>query len=215
MLNDYFFDLSSSDFLFFTPSKEDSSFLPITVIFAIALFFLKEIVEFVKKYKANNRKIFAMKRLFSRECEKNLWTVKILRNVLSEINEEYEEGKKVRLKFSYHEQGYVYLYKDDNSMSGYSITKTHRDLMDKNLMEAAVSNDSLFKKLEGACDALAELEHIRDTFLNIENSSKEFGNPLLAGFLGYALEELLIIQQSLNDLYKYCTGNELENARLR
>ncbi|WBL72407.1 hypothetical protein [Serratia liquefaciens] len=215
MLNDYFFDFSSSDFLFFTPLKEDSSFLPITVIFAIGLFFLKEVFEFVKKHKANNRKIFAMKRLFSRECEKNLWTVKILRRVLSEINEEYENGKEVKLKFSEHEQGYVYIYKDDGSMSGLSITKTRRELMDKNLMEAAVSSEALFKKLEGACDALAELEHIRDSFLNIENSSKEFGNPLLAGFLGYALEEILTIQQSLNDLYKYCTGNELENARLR
>ncbi|HHQ6565616.1 TPA: hypothetical protein ACSTJX_000412 [Serratia fonticola] len=87
--------------------------------------------------------------------------------------------------------------------------------MDKNLMEAAVINNELLEKLEKACDALAELEHVRDSFLNSENSRKEKNGFVLEAFVIYGLGELIDIQQSLNELYKYCTGNELERARLR
>lgn len=215
MLNDYFFDFSKAEFLFYTPLKENSSFLPITVISAISLFILKEIVEAVKKTGANRRKISAMKRFFSRECERNLWTIDILSSVLSDINERCENGQDIDVTFGKHEPSYVYVFYDGKKGIGSKITEVQRDIMDKNLMEAAVISKPLFERLEAACDALAELDHVRSSFLNIKKTSEEVGHPLLAGFVGYGLEELLVIKQSLNDLYKYCTGRKLEKARLR
>ncbi|WP_440495493.1 hypothetical protein [Serratia sarumanii] len=215
MLNDYFFDFSKTEFLFYTPLKESSSFLPITVISAIFLFILKEVVEAIKKRGANRRKISAMKRFFSRECERNLWTIQILNSVLSDINEGYKNNKDIDIKFGEHDPSYVYILYDGTTRMGSKITEVQRDIMDKNLMEAAVISKPLFERLEVACDALAELDHVRSSFLNINKTSEETGHPLLAGFVGYGIEELSDIKQSLNDLYKYCTGHELEKARLR
>ncbi|HHQ6565617.1 TPA: hypothetical protein ACSTJX_000413 [Serratia fonticola] len=92
MFSDCCFNFKNYDVFFHAPLNENSSFLPITVIFAIGLFILKEVVEFIKKHKANNRKVFAMKRLFSRECEKNLWTIKILKRVFDCIKKYDDEG---------------------------------------------------------------------------------------------------------------------------
>ncbi len=218
MLSDFFIELSNYNFYFFNSPKDDFSFLPITVIFAIIIFLVKELIEFIKRRGERKRKIFSMKRMFSRECERNLWTITLLREALSVIDSGYKDKKKLRVEFSEYKSDYVFIYEDsdDNSTrSGHPITETHRELLDGNLMEAAVLDKTLFNKLENACDALAELEHVRDSFLKIEITSKEIGNNLMEGFVGYGLEELEPIQESLNDLYIYCTGRELKDVRLR
>jgi hypothetical protein len=215
MLNECCFGFSNIEFILHIPSKESSSFLPITVVFAIGLFILKEVLEFIKKNNAQKRKVSAMKKLFSRECEKNFWTVKILRSVLKEIYDGYESHKEIHVRFSEYNPSYVFVIEGEDEASGHSISKTHRELMDKNLMETAVLDKLFFKKLEDACDALAELDHVRDSFLNINNTSEEIGDGLLSAFADYGLNELDDIQKSLNELYKYCTGGELKNARLR
>ncbi|ASM11598.1 hypothetical protein BVG93_06460 [Serratia marcescens] len=215
MFNNYFFDLSRTEFLLSNPLKENSSFLPVTVIFAIILFIVKEVVEAVKKYRANKRKLIAMKNIISRECERNLWTIKSLKRVLDKINSLYKEGNEVDVSFVMHDPSCYFIYSNEKVLEGGKITEVHMDVMEKNLMEAAVLSKPLYEKLEKACDYLLELEHVRDSFLNIKKSSEEYKLPLLTSLPKYGLAQLSNIEQSLNDLYKYCTGNELKNARLR
>lgn len=200
--------------------KQNSSFLPITVIVAIILFLIKETLEMFKRKAADKRKISAMKTLFSRECEKNLYIINSLRNAFSMINKANDEHSDIIIeaKFSEYDKSYLSITETaDGKISehGFRITDVYLEVMEKNLMEAAIIDSVFFKRLEAAFDSLVELEHIRDSFINIENMEKIVEHDLLPGLADYGLEELEHIYSSLNVLYKYCTGSELVDSRLR
>ncbi|MGE4706242.1 hypothetical protein [Yersinia enterocolitica] len=221
MFNNDFFDIFYINNVFLSEiEKQTSSFLPITVVVAIILFLIKESLEIFKRKAADKRKISAMKTLFSRECEKNLYTINTLRKAFSVINEANDEYSDITVdaRFSEYDKTYLNIIKTvDGKKIEYSsrITKVYQEVMERNLMEAAIMNSDFFKKLEAAFDSLIELEHIRHSFLNIEDMGKIIGHDLLLGLTTYALKELDPIYSSLNDLYKYCTGNELVDSRLR
>jgi hypothetical protein len=62
------------------------SILPVTVVAAITLFVLKEVLEFIKRWRADRRKGQAYRKVLARECELNLWAQWRLKETLREIN---------------------------------------------------------------------------------------------------------------------------------
>jgi hypothetical protein len=62
--------------------------LPVTVIAAIALFALKEVLETIRRRQADARRGQAFRTLLARECEINHWVQKSLLSTLKSIDNE-------------------------------------------------------------------------------------------------------------------------------
>ena len=80
---------------------------------------------------------------------------------------------------------------DGGLKSTRGIPKVHRDVMSKYILDATTLDKNLFAVLEPAYDAPAELEHVRESLVNIydsEDETKLLG--LFGSFAEYALDEI-------------------------
>ncbi|MFM0125681.1 hypothetical protein P0D73_43780 [Paraburkholderia sp. RL18-101-BIB-B] len=190
--------------------------IPIAVISAIALFFTKEILEGVRRYRGEQRKIKAIKMLISRECELNLWTIKSIKYIVETIRDEAELG--AEFEFIFPRSGKTLFRvkrKNDDTKSGSSLTETHRELMDRYLLDAATLDKKLYAALQSAYDAVAELEHVRQSLIYFVEPEDNQDEMHLFGFVDYALGTLQEVSDGLAVLYKECTGDNLTKHRLR
>lgn len=87
--------------------------------------------------------------------------------------------------------------------------------MDKNLLEVATLDKKLYSALQPAYDAVADLEHVRQSLIYFVDPEDEKDKMHLDGFINYALDELEDVFKELASLYKMCTGKDLEKHRLR
>lgn len=190
--------------------------IPITVVATIVIFILKELFEGVRRYLGESRKKKALRMLIARECELNYWTIKSIRHIVETIRDESEDGAKFEFLFP---KGGKVLFRvkhpDTEFKSGSNLAKTHREVMDKNLLEVATLDKKLYAVLQPAYDAVADLEHVRDSLIYYVNPEDEQDKMHLEGFPDYALNELEDVFRKLACLYNECTGNSLENHRLR
>ena len=194
----------------------DFTFLPVTVVAAIALFVLKESFELVRRYKSEGRTKKALRALLAVECERNHFTVKNLRGILEVVQAWKQDDPfsiKISLKFSrdgeitFHQLTY-----DDGAGSQSVVRTTHRDFMSKQLLAVATLDADLYRALQPALDAVNEMEHVRQSLIShMEDPERTH----LAGFAEYGLKELDVAFNKLNTLYITCTGKELENYRIR
>lgn len=193
--------------------------LPLTAVVAIVLFVSKELLESFRRLQADRRKIKALKDLLARECELNLWVVKSLRRIFSEIHTGENENPQVKIEIHHKPSGrpFVKVFSDDGGLETHmGVPKPHRELMSKFLLDVATLDRELFLLMEPAYEALAHLEHIRESLVHAEEDSELIGQDnYLEGLARYALEELNNAEASLAALYKHCTGNELTKHRLR
>lgn len=201
---------------------EWSSILPVTTIIALIIFFTKETLEFLRRRVADQRRRRAIARFFARECELNLWTIRSLREILTEVST--EENPRPASSVSIHASGngrpyaeVEKVYEDGTRSNGhYPIPSVHRDMMAKYVFDTALLDKKLFESSETALDALAELDHIRESLLRALHPPEFMThNDYLEAFSGYALDELLDVEKSLSELYLICTDKKLENHRLR
>ncbi len=196
-----------------------SELLPITAIVALVIFAAKETLEYVRRWRGDQRRLVALKTLLARECELNLWSVKSLRRIASEINtsERPNPGVVVTIQKTPGGRPYARVLTDDKQVGAhYPIPLVHRDLMSKLLLDVATLDKPLFQVMEPAYDALAELDHVRESTLAAPNAPEELGqDSYLEGLAGYALDQIKEAEDALGALYRHCTGNELTNHRLR
>lgn len=88
--------------------------------------------------------------------------------------------------------------------------------MSKFLLEIATLDKTLFEIMEPAYDGLAEVDHVRESLLNIDEGDNLIPKyDYLAGFAEYALNELEEAEAALAKLYTHCTGRPLTQHRLR
>lgn len=196
-----------------------TSVLPVTAAVAIFLFVAREGMEFSRRRGAEKRKRSALTHLLARECELNYWTVKSLRYIAQQVPCEENPETLGSVTIERKPSGRVYarvVSEDSDSESHHPIPKVHRELMSKFLLDIATLDSELFKVMEPAYDALAALEHIRESFINAPEAPDFIGQDgYLEGLAGFALDELLKTESALAALYKYCTNQELTNHRLR
>lgn len=195
---------------------ESSSILPVTVVVAVALFVIKELFEGVRRHLGNRRKKQALRTLLARECELNHWTIKSIRHIVETIREESKDN--AQFEFIFPKSGKVLFrvtHKDSEFKSGSNLANTHREVMDKNLLEVATLDKKLYAALQPAYDAIADLEHVRQSLIYYVNPEDNQDKMHLDGFMNYAFDELEDIFKLLACLYKECTGKSLENHRLR
>ncbi|MDP2027716.1 hypothetical protein [Sulfuriferula sp.] len=190
--------------------------LPATVIAAVFLFILKELFEGARRYRGEQRKKQALRTLLARECELNNWTIKCIRSIVETIRDESEDG--AQFEFIFPKSGKVLFrvkHSDSDYKSGSNLAETHREVMDKNLLEVATLDKSLYAALQPAYDAVAELEHVRQSLIYYVAPEDDQDKIHLGGFTHYALSELEDVSKKLACLYKECTGKDLEKHRLR
>ena len=195
------------------------SLLPITALIAVMVFICKETIEFLRRRNGDQRKLRALMHLLARECELNLWSIKNLRRILSEVHkfENYKAQIKVEIKRKPSGRAFAIIRSDDGGIEMHvGIPKVHRELMSKFLLEIATLDEKLFEVVEPAYDGLAEVEHLRESLMNVQDAPDDIGEDgYLEGLAGYALDELQEAENSLARLYEHCTGLPLTEHRLR
>lgn len=193
-------------------------YFPITVVSAIALFAVKEAVEWRRRWLAQNRKRRALRKLISRECEMNLWVVKTLRTAAEAIRSELNEDEKSKFSAETLADGKFYLriWNSRNEMvAGLPLGSPKRELMEKNLLDVATIDAKFFAVLEPAYDAVAELQNARDQIVSVVETKVEEEKDHIYGLDEYVLRTTHAAYERLNALYIECTGKKLESHRLR
>ena len=193
----------------------DSSILPITVIFAIILFIVKETVEFYRRVMANKRKVTAVKKLLSNEVEKNYWVIKSLRMHLISIQNSWHESNYILV--ARYPKGYrLEEQRSDGGGGGAPVYEVSTMLFDKIVFELPVLDAKLFNLAEQAYEGTAEIKHLTDSLVeNIKNKDEHISPDFMVSFCEYALEELECSLKKLCALYQECTDKELTTHKLR
>lgn len=196
-----------------------SSLLPISAVVAVCIFVVKEILEHLRRRKAEQRKIGAIKLLIARECELNAWTiamlVRIYKDLLSEETDKYG--------FTFHAESkrdgsfaFIKLYPDGDDSASMPIPSVHRDSLAKHLLDIATSDANFLQVAEDAYDALADVNHVRNYLLEMQPSTQcDDDTDSRYGLAQYALGELEPAKRALDLLYEYCAGKKLTTHRLR
>jgi hypothetical protein len=187
------------------------NFLPVTVVSAIGLFFLKEVVEFFKKRSERLRKIKAYKILISEELLKNAWTIRQLRELMREIDDEVFE----RLAFTKAATGEfrVIVHRIYGRPHSTILPVVHTSIFDKAVVEVAAIDSALFEMAKETYGFLAEIRHVRDSILNFaENESIAH---FVKGLPLYAKIKLDEAEASSKSLFKLCTGDQMAEPKIR
>lgn len=189
--------------------------LPATVVVAIVLFLIKEILEQLRKYQGHKRQVDAVKQMLSDEIEKNNYTVGTLRRTLIKIKDEHD---KYEITLNMKPSGSLRIeFKEDKESygPGWPIPNISRTVFDKTYVQLASLDKELFDKAKDAYESLSEAEHVRNSLIdNIEAPHIE-GDGFLVSFAEYGIEELVTVYLNLAKLYKECTGRELDKNKLR
>lgn len=195
-----------------------SNFLPITVSAAIALFLVREVLEGWRRWRGNARKRIALRNLLARECELNLWALKCLHRAVRAAREALRTDPPQPFFIEIKRGGHDYwrhAYASGELRQGGSLPPARKTTMEGAALTLAELDRDLFKALEGALDAIAEMDHVRGTLIDLTETEDELMKGLFGSFTGYAFEEMHLIYAGLNGLYKECTGRRLATAKIR
>lgn len=198
-----------------------TTILPATVIAAVVLFVVKEAMEALRRYKADSRKKDALRRLLARECERNHAVLRSLKEACSWLKEADDEDSPFTFRFRVHftPAGHLRFVRHvgiTESEGSFVLRPAQQELMGRLMVEVAALDAPLFDLLEHAYDAVAEMRHLRDSIIDHLSSDAEDKNEIfLLGFADYALGELEDSYKAIANLYRECTGKELENYKLR
>lgn len=187
--------------------------IPATAFVAIALFIVKELLEFVRRIRANQRKLAAIKRMIAREIELNAWAIRGMRQALSHI-ESYVNGTDERKPNIIREPSgrYKFEMRFANGNDGYScpLESIRDEVQHKHLLDVASLDKKLFEHLEAAIGATAEIAHVRSSLFDLIDDEM-----WLEPFVEYAQKEFSRQEAQLTILYKACTGSSEIKQRIR
>ncbi|UVM01981.1 hypothetical protein LOY41_12035 [Pseudomonas atacamensis] len=201
--------LDNRDFMIELQSKIDS-ILPVSVLAAVVLFIVKEVVEFFKRSSERKRKISAYKILLCEELQKNLWTLNYLTSICHAINDEHFTGISYRRTSSGSEQIVVHVGREGEYGPLWNV---YTSIFDKAVVDLAVIDKKLFEKSKVTYECLAEAGHIRNSIIRI--SEDKLLEEYVESFPEYALNVLKEAVTALDVLYIECAGKKLDRPKLR
>lgn len=199
----------------------DVSLLPVTVVVAILLFIVKEVLEFFKKRRESKRKLFAYKSLISEELEVNLWAHKRLLMIVTDIESQKEDYPNASYKLLIKECGqeYIHGYDGDDLIKSCPIPMVHEKYYEKFISSIAELDSNLFNLTQSSYEEVRNMAHVRSSLIKgllAEENDEPFPHDIRkSGFVDYAKSELADTFTAMNALYKELTGNELQQHRLR
>ena len=196
------------------------SYLPVTVVAAILIFLIKELLELRRRKKERTRKLNAVKLLLAEEIEKNHWVHRSFFSALSHLQEAEEVFPHAKFRLHVSRNGTEHLRMkrepDEEFESGQWIPKFHDEQYKKLLPTLAELDEGLFKQINIAYSELAELAHYRDMLVGfLAGEDPGPGLDLTREFLAGMADEKLDYFNKLNAAYKAISGKELNEWRLR
>ncbi|MBY6157249.1 hypothetical protein [Pseudooceanicola nitratireducens] len=188
--------------------------LPITVVVAIVLFVVKEGLEARRRLKANERKRKAVRRLIADEIERNHWTIKRLRDGVSEIESHIlKDDSALMIRASAIGERYFRREEGGQMAMQFPIGRVHAEALSSNLLALAEIDEAIFEEALKASDALKELDHVLKSM--IEHLSNDNDRGFLKGFADYAKRKIADCEKTLQGFYKNVTSRALEEHRVR
>jgi len=188
--------------------------LPVTVVGAIILFILREVIEGTRRKRSNSRKRTAIRRLIADEIERNNWTIKSMRHMIETI-ELAIKNPETSLEIRSGVRGELYLRhnKDGEAYSQSPFGKVHNDALSANLLSLAEVDQPVFDKALEVSDALKELDHVLNSM--VKHIGGDFEYAFLEGLVEFATDEIADCEKTLSDFYERITGQALKEHRLR
>lgn len=187
-----------------------SNAFPITVVAAIVLFVIKELVELIKKTRDKSRKISAYKALIAEELLKNAWSLKTLKRLCLELQDPDLKAIEYRKSESGTER--VIVRTNEGEHVNY-FWKIHTAAFEKVMTDLAVSNAQLFQSAADVYSLLAEAKHVRESIIDF--SAFEMPRHLIRGLGDYGNSTLEKADISVKKVYREYTGKELVGHKLR
>jgi hypothetical protein len=191
-----------------------SSFFSATVLVAIGIFVIRELLEAMRRRKVDGRRKLAIKSLLSAEIERNNYAVRTLREIIKKIdeglltNETIEIGRdpngRSRIKVSI-KAGWI----------SWQVPQVHSEVLAKNIMDLAVLDKFMFELALKTLDQVSELDHLRGNLVEQVTLRSEGQLDHLGSFSAYANHTLDQTHERLQRLYVMCTGRNLEAIRVR
>ena len=202
-------------------AKGEIDLLPITVVVAISLFIVRETLDYYRKSKEAGRKREAYKLLISEELELNLWAQKRIHSIVTDIEDEEGNYPNASYTLTVKESGKEYIQgnEDGKLIFGCPVPVVHDRYYEKLISHIAELDAAFFKLSQSCYEEVRNLAHVRsgliEALLAEENNEPYPHDIRKSGFLDYAKNELPMIYDAMNALYRECAGKELTEARLR
>ncbi|WP_254276938.1 hypothetical protein [Halomonas sp. 3H] len=197
------------------------SFLPVTVISAILLFILREILEAIKKKRESKRKLFAYKSLLAEELELNLWAQRQLLGIINEIEEQEKDHPDAKYTLVIKETGKEYIQGRDGDqfIFGCPIPPVQDKYYEVFISNIAELDEKLFDLAQSSYEEVRNMAHVRNGLIEgllADQNDEPYPHDIRkSGFFHYAKNELPDTFDAMNALYVECTGKQLKNFRLR
>jgi hypothetical protein len=188
-----------------------SSFLPVTVISAIILFAVKELLEYIKRKRADDRKRSAIRTMILNECKKNNSIIRILWFAFKNVQNASSEGD-FRFNVKKDEAGeYYFEYSNKRSLSAsFILLELENSALDKYIIDIATVDKRIFRSALLANDNLQILADTRRSIIGIKHHPQYLSNSIIEGYL----INLSNTYDAISRLYLECSGKNLEDPRV-
>ncbi len=192
---------------------EFPSVLPVAAMIGLATFFARELFEFVRRFKANSRKIEAIRRLVKAECERNNYSIQSMIQQVNNIKFWIPQGGIISIVKNHRSEPRLEIrYPEGELATSSPIRHIHTAILEKYLFEMASLDRFIFDEMEKMMDTLAEAKHIREGIIEYVSEDQTH----LDGFVDhYAPTELDKTLEIIQDCYLAITGEPLAKKRIR
>jgi hypothetical protein len=191
-------------------AERPSTYSTVAIVVAVMIFILREFLETRRRRIERSGKLSAIKTLLARNCELNNWTIKSLRTVLEQIQEDFGQADPPHYAIDMRRSGATYLKACDASGSWASrpLPEVRRQPFEEQLLNVAELDAVLLSRLEPTVTMLAELEHVRESLVSYLLREDEGEAVQFEGFVEFALVALADAFNSLEQLYVACAAQE-------
>ncbi|MEI6089102.1 MAG: hypothetical protein WCR42_01480 [bacterium] len=194
----------------------------ITIIITIILFFIKEIIEGVRRFNARKNKLKAISFLLSEELELNHWAFIKLFDACDTASTLFKDYNKPKISTTRNRFGMENIEFAINEATGTFIGHTLPIFVSKQFLLLSPSLAELDSTkafaLQRTYDDIYDLEYYRQSLI-LHINNEQPGDPELnegvKGFIEFIVDKRQYYFNTLENGYKVLTGKPLENFKLR
>jgi hypothetical protein len=187
--------------------------VPLAVYCAIGLFLIKECLEYRRRKTAQQKKLTVYKKLIAQECERNNWFIKSVSRIGQTVEKRPNAYRVEKQKSGILRLLYVV---DGEGRGSGILPEVYRSKIEAMAKDVAELDPDLFEKIDNALDSISDLAHVRSSIIDYEVIDEKLSHEAFyVSFWDFAEQEMRDAELVLADLYMACTGNALEDHRLR
>lgn len=185
--------------------------LPVTAIFAVILFALKEVIEANRRKKASGLRLQALKQLLAVECQRNKWTLDWLVRSIKDIKDALNNGYDISIKTTSSGTNRLHFDRGGKEHGSSPVPSAYDEFLKSHLFEAASLDENIFRNMH---DAIWAVEEIRHLLKGMDEYVRD-NTHCLEGWAEYANAEINEIEGELVKLYVSCCGTEVIPSKVR